>query len=56
MIRNNLGKNKNTLKVSVIMANYNKAKYLPESIESVLYQTYENFELIIDDYSEKCTL
>jgi len=36
-------------KVSVIMANYNKAKYLPESIESVLCQTYENLELIIID-------
>jgi len=38
-------------KVSVVMANYNKAKYLPESIESVLCQTYENLELIIDDCS-----
>ncbi len=45
-------------KVSVIIANYSKAKYLPESIESVLYQTYKNLELIIiddcsDDNSEK---
>lgn len=40
-------------KVSVIMANYNKAKYLSESIESVLSQNYENLELIIiDDYSD----
>jgi len=39
-------------KVSVIIANYSKAKYLPESIESALCQTYKNLELIIDDYSD----
>lgn len=38
--------------VSVCMPTYNQAKYLPEAIESVLRQTYADFELlIIDDYS-----
>lgn len=36
-------------KVSVLLTSYNHAKYLRESIESVLNQTYKNFELIIWD-------
>lgn len=36
-------------KVSVILTSYNHAKYLRESIESVLNQTYKDFELIIWD-------
>jgi glycosyltransferase involved in cell wall biosynthesis len=35
--------------VSVIMANYNNELYLSEAIESILNQTYKNFELIIID-------
>jgi glycosyltransferase involved in cell wall biosynthesis len=38
--------------VSVIMATYNRAQYLPESIESILNQTFTDFEfIIIDDHS-----
>lgn len=40
-------------KISVILTSFNHSKYLREAIESVLNQTYENFELIIwDDASE----
>ena len=33
--------------VSVVMSVYNSEKYLPEAIESILNQTYTNFEFII---------
>lgn len=36
-------------RVSVILTSYNHAKYLREFIESVLNQTYADFELIIGD-------
>lgn len=35
--------------ITVIIPNYNHAKYLDERIQSVLNQTYQNFELIILD-------
>src|SRR5713226_5897350 len=39
-------------KVSVIIPNYNHARFLRKRIESVLEQTYQDFELILlDDYS-----
>lgn len=37
------------MKVSVILTSYNHEKYIGESIESVLTQTYKDFELIIID-------
>jgi glycosyltransferase EpsE len=36
-------------KVSIIMGIYNCAKTLPEAIESIISQTYENWELIMCD-------
>ena len=34
-------------KISVIMAVYNDEKNIANAVESILSQTYENFELII---------
>ena len=36
-------------KVSVIVPNYNHARYLPKRIESILRQSYQDFELILLD-------
>ena len=38
-----------TTKVSVYITNYNYGKFLKESIESVLKQSFKDFELIIID-------
>ncbi len=38
-----------TPKISVLMASYRHRLWLPEAIESILKQTYTNFELIIVD-------
>ena len=45
-------KNQKNPLVSVLMPNYNCEKYISEAIESILKQTYKNFEfIIIDDFS-----
>lgn len=42
--------------VSVIMPTYNVEKYIDEAVESILNQTYTNFEfIIVDDYSTDFT-
>ena len=43
--------------ISVILPVYNGEKYLKEAIESILNQTYTNFEfIIIDDGSKDSSL
>ncbi len=43
-------------KISVIMPTYNHAKYISSAVDSVLNQTFENWELvIIDNYSDDNT-
>jgi glycosyltransferase involved in cell wall biosynthesis len=44
-------------KFSIITANYNNGKFLPDLIESIRKQTYKNWELIItDDFSSDNSL
>ena len=43
-------------RVSIILPNYNSSKTIITTINSILKQTYKNWELIIvDDYSDKKT-
>ena len=41
--------NGNVKKVSVIVPNYNYAKFLRERIDSIIHQTYPVYELIVLD-------
>ena len=44
-------------KISILMTVFNGADFLKESIESILNQTYKDFELvIINDYSTDNTI
>lgn len=50
MVKNMINTNKtNTPKVSVIMPVFNGSRFVGEAIESILNQTFKNFELIIID-------
>ncbi|MER2222664.1 MAG: glycosyltransferase, partial [Rhodococcus sp. (in: high G+C Gram-positive bacteria)] len=40
-----------TPRVSVVVPAYNNADYIAETIDSILNQTYQDFELIISDHS-----
>ena len=35
--------------VSIVMVNYNQERFIKEAIDSVIAQTYQNWELIIVD-------
>lgn len=37
------------LKISIVMPSYNQAAYVDEAVQSILTQSYQNFELIIVD-------
>jgi cellulose synthase/poly-beta-1,6-N-acetylglucosamine synthase-like glycosyltransferase len=45
----NKGETRDMPKVSIVLPNYNYARYLDERIQSLLNQTYSDFELIILD-------
>ena len=52
-----MGKNTPSPKISVILPAYNEERYLEESVESILNQTFKDFELIIiNDCSADNTL
>lgn len=36
-------------KKSIIVPNYNHAKYLPKRLDSIVNQTFQNFEVILLD-------
>ncbi len=45
------------MKASVIIINYNNAKYVDQCIRSILHQSYKNFEIIfVDDNSQDNSL
>ena len=48
---------KNSILISVVMPNYNGHRFVEQAIDSVLHQTYSNFELlVVDDCSKDDSL
>lgn len=48
---------KNSILISVVMPNYNGHRFVEQAIDSVLNQTYPNFELlVVDDCSKDDSL
>lgn len=48
---------KNSILISVVMPNYNGHRFIEQAIDSVLSQTYKNFELlVVDDCSKDDSL
>ena len=44
-------------KISIILPNFNSEKYISATINSILYQSYKKWELIlVDDCSNKMTI
>ena len=55
--KNRISQSKEFPKISVLMATHNREKFVAESIESILSQTFRDFEfIIIDDASTDKTL
>ncbi|MGJ3223607.1 glycosyltransferase [Geobacillus thermoleovorans] len=52
-MNNKMLKNKSTPLVSILIVNYNYARFIGEAIESALNQDYENYEIIICDDGSK---
>ena len=45
------------MKVSVVIAVYNRARYIGECIESILAQDFQDFEIVVaDDHSDDGTI
>lgn len=56
MIENNKNNNTYSPQISIIIATYNREAFIAEAIESILNQTYKDWEMIIiDDASEDKT-
>ena len=48
---------KNSILISVVMPNYDGQRFVEQAIDSVLHQTYPNFELlVVDDCSKDYSL